>query len=764
MAITTSLLYPSGNIAVITPTFQGLSLLGDVMDMVNIEVRRSSDSASMWASGNIAVSPASVLFNVNYAGSALAGSTSYQWRARIRANSDHTTWSAWTSWLAFTTAVNHAPAAVNVSPTAGASPGTLTPTMIGQFTDVDSFSTFAAAQIQVRRVSDSLAFWDSGQLPTTVAEQAAKQFSRTYAGTALVNATAYEWRCRVEDDGGLWSNYTSWTAFTPALHPNPPTALTPSGLANTLTPAISGTYNQGSGGTEDFFQYEIKQGTITIYQSGDVAADIATGQAYGTNNPSDTPATPPALAWGTQYYIRARSKDNAAAYSDWSAWQTFNTNAAPTTPTNLSPAANSTTGDTTPRISWTHNDADSDAQTAVDIELRDVLTDTVVGTYSPKTLAQATLFHDVTDVLTDTPATQYKYRVRTKGLAGPGYGPWSAWIVFTVTTAPVVAVTSPAAGATITAPALAVTWTFSGGSGTEQDWRVYIYGSDGITVLHDSGVTAGIGLTYTLPVGVLENIGAYFVRVVVRDTLSQSADSGLIAFSTAWTPPATLTGLVLTVVNTPPGALPYDYLNWDESGVSVSDFISYYVYRKLSSDSAWTQIAQINDRAITYYQDYLVGGGVSWDYAVTQVEDISGENVESDKAIVGGLNDFTCAYIHDVVSPAYFAELFLETSTFIPEQEHGLVQPWAQQAPTMHIGAKEATRISIRATHRQATYDALRTLFTRQRTAGSVFCYRSYRGDRYFVNIEVPRRDDQLSDGVDIQLELQEVFFSESVA
>ena len=539
---------PSGSISTLTPVFAGTSYYPSATSGL-IEVRRVSDSASI---ASIPFTAGAPVYAVPYTGPALVSAVQYQWRCReFNISSVEVTGSP-TAWVSFTPYSNQTPTCALVSPAASAEPGTSTPTMIGNFSDGDIAlwdDYFTAYQIQVRRVSDSVSFWDTGETAVSASERAANQFSKVYAGTALVNNTAYEWRARVKDSLGLWSNYTSWSSFTPKLKPNAPTITSPSGLSNTLTPDVDGTYNQGQGDTEASYQYQIRQATTTIYDSGEVAGAFATGQAYGTNNPSDTPATPPALAWGTQYYVRARSKDSLGAWSDWSGWTAFNTNAAPTTPTSLSPSAGSTTGDTTPRISWVHNDADSDAQTAVDIELRDVATSTAVTGYGPKTLSQATLYHDVTETLTASPATEYKYRVRTKGLAAPGYGPWSDWITFTVATAPTLTVTNPSVDETITAPALQVTWTFSGGSGTQQDYRVIIYADDAITIIHDSGVTAGTDLSYTLAVGILQNSTDYYVKVIVRDTLSQSADSGPIHFDTSWTPPATITGLTVTVIN-----------------------------------------------------------------------------------------------------------------------------------------------------------------------------------------------------------------------
>lgn len=543
----------AANVTTLTPTFSATRALdGDSgsdlsVNAYQLEVRRNSNNALMWSTGWTTTGLSGTSFSAGYAGSALSDNVTYKWRARFRdASGQPNNEGQWSAYRTFTTRINDAPTASQVSPAASASVGTLTPDLVIGFSDPDSGDVFTAYQIQVRKVSDQTSFWDPGQVATTSGEQTAGQATVTYAGTTLVHATAYEWRVRVQDAGGLWSDYTSWRSFTPNLTPNPPTLTSPSGLTDTLTPTIAGTYNQGDGGTETDFQYEIRQGLTTIYSSGDVTADISTGQAYGTDNSGDTPSSPPALAWGTDYQIRLRSKDNAAAYSDWTDWADFNTNAAPTTPSGITPANGAIVADTTPTVTWVHNDPDDDAQTQADIELYDVTDEAFVTGYNPKTLTQATLTHDITETLTDT--HQYQLRVRTKGLAGPGFGPWSSAILFTVANVPVFTLTEPDPDDVTATSALTVTWTFSGGSGTQASYRVRIYEDDQATLVYDSGVQAGTDLTWAVPAGSIQNGETYYAEVSGADSLDQDGSTGKVRFSASFSLPASVTGLVATVV------------------------------------------------------------------------------------------------------------------------------------------------------------------------------------------------------------------------
>src|SRR3990172_1932431 len=141
--------------------------------------------------------------------------------------------------------------------------------------------------------------------------------------------------------------------------------------------------------------------------------------------------------------------------------------------------------------------------------------------------------------------------------------------------------------------------------------------------------------------------------------------------------------------------LPYNYLNWDESAVSLATFLRYHVYRRLTGDTVWTQIARVPDRAITYYQDYLVGGANSYHYSVTQVVDVSGEDVESAHNVVAATNDFSDSWLHDIANPGYFAQAILLQAQYTPEQDIAFVQPWGRQTPTMHIGNKDSQRAGL---------------------------------------------------------------------
>ena len=523
---------PSGTTWTLSPAFTGSYSHpdGEPITAVELELRRVSDNALIW-NPTITSGLSGSTWSIAYGGPALSAGVQYSWRARTRDGGSIQQWSPWSSWLAFTPQVNTPPTVSQQSPADGSTPGTLTPTFTWSYADANGHAQ-AAYQLQVQRVSDSAMMWDTGVVSSGAT-------SRVYAGPGLQVGVQYRWRIRVYD-GYDWSSYTGWWTFTPSLTPNPPTLASPAGLIDTLTPAVQGTYSQGSGGAEAGYQYQIRSNGVTIYDSGPVTGAIATGQAYGTDNPSDTPSTPPALQWGTAYDVRARSRDVNAQWSSWSSWLAFTTQSAPLTPTGLSPADGAVVNAVQPTLQWVHNDPDGDAQQQAAIELQRVSDGSPVTGY-PVTLTQSGGSHQVTAPLTASPPTAYRWRVRTRATPGAGFGPFSAWQQFTVATVPAVAVSSPAANGTATAPALTVAWTMTGGSGTQATWRVVI--REAGAIIHDTGVQAGAASSYTLPGTVLRNGKMYTVEVLITDTLAQAAASGQVPFTTAWTPPPTITGV-----------------------------------------------------------------------------------------------------------------------------------------------------------------------------------------------------------------------------
>jgi len=216
-------------------------------------------------------------------------------------------------------------------------------------------------------------------------------------------------------------------------------------------------------------------------------------------------------------------------------------------------------------------------------------------------------------------------------------------------------------------------------------------------------------------------------------------------------------------------SLPNAYLQWDESAEPLATFIRYNVYRRRAA-AAWTRIAAIPDRSITYYNDFAVKSGLAYEYTVTVTKDLSGQEVEGVKAAAVSVTvAFLSSFLHAWRAPAYYAELLVTPQSITPEQDIAFVQPWSARAPIGHVGPKRAKRLSLTAGDMYwddgsaaEVWDALEAMQERQFTAGDVLLYRDARGTAITCQVRSMNRGDQPITA-SVQLELQEVQFTEEV-
>ena len=93
-----------------------------------------------------------------------------------------------------------------------------------------------------------------------------------------------------------------------------------------------------------------------------------------------------------------------------------------------------------------------------------------------------------------------------------------------------------------------------------------------------------------------------------------------------------------------------------------------------------------------------------------------------------------------------------------------MVQPWGRQTPTAHIGLKESHKFSVSLTRRRTDgrYDAIKALFTRQRMAGAILCYRDIVGDIFFCQITSLQKQN-IPGGETVSAGLEEAYYLENV-
>jgi hypothetical protein len=169
-----------------------------------------------------------------------------------------------------------------------------------------------------------------------------------------------------------------------------------------------------------------------------------------------------------------------------------------------------------------------------------------------------------------------------------------------------------------------VKWTVTVGGGRFQtNYRVVI--SQGSVTVYATKWQLSSASSHKIPLGYLANTQTYTVTVYVKDSLGLE-NSASQTFSTSWSLPA---APAVTVDTSPYQTSGYVRVTWTNATVDA-DFISYNVYRRLATETAWTLMdTEVVNQANYEFRDYLTSSGVDYHYAVTQVVDRFSSVVES---------------------------------------------------------------------------------------------------------------------------------------
>lgn len=413
----------------------------------------------------------------------------------------------WGPWSGFTLIRPNTPPnvpTVNTPPT-----NTLTPTITSGGTDPDPGNSIPAIELEVRRDSDSALMWASGDQAFSGA---------VYAGTALAWGVTYRVKGRTRDQWGAWSAWSGWVYWTP-VQPTGPT-VTPNTTAskqNTLTPTLNLAY----GSTFTDHEVEVRAGST----SGAIAFSDAPAAYTATTSKNVTPS---GLSWGVTYYWRARIWVSGA-WTAWSQYSVFKTNAEPTAPSlsmpesTVSPSGDRVVTTLTPVLKAVFNDDDKvpygDAPTAASLEVRNNATDALITTLT--STAEEVTYSGTALVY----GTTYKWRKRYTDNASR-QGPFSAYQTFRPTRSPTAALVAPAAASVVTDSTPLLDWSFSSLDGkTQYSYQITIQdkGPTGANYANpiqvfDSGEVISSNTSHTLSHGTLDNGHDYSWSVTVKDT------------------------------------------------------------------------------------------------------------------------------------------------------------------------------------------------------------------------------------------------------
>lgn len=203
---------------------------------------------------------------------------------------------------------------------------------------------------------------------------------------------------------------------------------------------------------------------------------------------------------------------------------------------------------------------------------------------------------------------------------------YTGYSTLTLVDPPIVAITAPTNGATVTTGTPTFTWTFSAPSGgTQQSALVEVKDSTTNMVVWSTTVI-GTAVTVTPPVVILQNAKSYTVSVTATDTYGLSTTASN-SFSASYSSPSSVSYFFDAQYADEYGYIDVDWTN----ATPDSLFASWKVYRRAVSDTTntWQLVFETTDQNVRHYLDYLIIPGDSYSYSVTQVAWRSGSLLES---------------------------------------------------------------------------------------------------------------------------------------
>lgn len=529
------------------------------------------------------------------------------------------------------------PVAASMSPSGTIT--SLTPTFTVPFQDkngdygassglgIDNGDELRAYRIVCEIAATGVDVW-AQSFTATASEIAANAVSQAYGGSALSRGTLYQWQIKVSDKFGGYSAYSTLVQFTPASLGFVTLDSTPTGKIEAVSGStaldFNGRWNHQSATTMKTVQARILDEFNVVLQTGanyniaDVASSALPGTLF-TITWANTGFT--TLSWGKNYKYQIRGYDGTN-WSDWSSSRTFNTNAAPTVPTSLSPS-NSSSWSSLPLLSCSFTDIDDTTATGLTGVFRITRPDTstvdVTPTYNATTLlwefqttaVQLSAFGAYSWIATGYDGTLYSGEATALASAS-----FSTSASFNYINGPTVTVTAPTNNSTVTTATVPVTWTTTG----QVSYVLTVYkDNDSGTVIYTSGTVVSAVGSATIPTGYLQNNTNYDIVVKVTDTTPLDGYSNVVNILVAYTPatPASNFSATAVRVTTDPAETAIR-VSWDQTAYGSPDFYQYILKRSANGgpDAAEVTLKRFTSAASVQLVDYTPVSGYEYTYTL----------------------------------------------------------------------------------------------------------------------------------------------------
>jgi hypothetical protein len=537
----------------------------------------------------------------------------------------------------------------------------------------------------------------------------------SYAATGLVSNRVYEFAVRGNNSIGSSAYvYSSAVAMTPASPSSVSASVDPSGTSITVTwvPAnYSGTY----------------QPTFTIERSVNGAAytTLFTGQT-GTSKVDPSPGA------GTNKY-RVKAVYASLSFTGTES-NTVSTIVAPLAPTLLAPTGLlvDMVGEATV-LTWQHNHGgDGAAQTAYQVQFSNnggstwtaLDTGTVVSANSTHTVNAGVLANGVV----------YQWRVRTRGITTPGFGPYSAVATLTATSRPTLTIGNPPA--TTVALPITVGWTYSQAQSSPQsNWKATLKDAGGSIVEEKSGAGTTASTTFSAPV---EDGATYTVEVQVQSTVGMWSAVVTDTTTVSLLPPANVT--IVAMYDPCSGSVVLDMAaDAPVGGVTVA--VDTVIVERRVPGGEWVRIAQDLEMPLTIIDPIPATVGTN-EYRATATSASPSYAVMTPVAVTATNDDEHWAFVS--YGPGFTSTLRLRSalSTSATSGRARSVEAFAgRRLPTLLIGEQRTRVVSVAGTAwfdgrcgdpGECAYDSSRDEWEEASWEAGVVCYRDWTGRRLF--------------------------------
>jgi LPS sulfotransferase NodH len=668
-----------------------------------------------------------------------------------------------------------------------------TPTFVGDFRDlngawgassgngVDTGDQMNQYQIQVRQAGQTTLLWDATYTASST-EKSNDQFSRAYGGSALTRGTTYEWRARTSDQFGAWGAWSAWTQFTPASLGYVTLNGNPTGKIGSVTPNFEARWTHQNGLSTNAVQIRLETQSGTVLQtSGTITKTVASSATPGTLFTitwGESGFT--TLAWGTAYQYRVRGRDTNNQWSNWSDPRTFNTNAAPSIPANLTPT-NSQVLTSLPKLRCTASDVDDTTATGLVVKCRikdnaGTVLQTRTMTYNATTgkWEYQTISADIPSFAT--------YRWDAYSFDGTLYSGEqtveanavkSTEAVFVYASGPVVSVTSPADNSTITTVTPTVQWSVTSG-GPQAKYRVRIYPNGGSTPLYDTGWVTSTATSHNVPSGYLHNNTAYDLVVSVENTSALQGNSPITDFTVSLTPPPPVSNFQVNAVKVGLDLAPTAIrCTWDATTIPSGQFVEYRITRSATGgpDEDEVIVARITGPNTTAFQDTLPAATYRYTYSIVQVQQQGTEILESGPVYgsaqvtipgvvlcaVGGLGESLRAVLKYLNSRSH--QWVIDETVYPPVAG-------STRAPVTFRGPSHYREFSLSGL---IAHDAIATARERRQeledlhASNATICYRDNEGRKIFCRLVRVSIEDDVAGFYRVTVDLREERYTEAL-